>query len=482
MKKSSHLGMLWFTCTIAAIVFASAIYLGKRERVHVQTPSHSALLEHRKAMSNVLLKNELQWDEALRHQVQEYFPLKEITTMGVKNVYLLNFHKNTGSQDEIRWDNEFGDQKIIIPQDKIQSVGEHFVTKEGIHCYLKADSRDVFSSQLFVLELDSSFLIPALRPILEKALLVDSKPVGVEDVAWINDGNQKPGRYQEIWTIPSHLGDWKLGYRYVHERRTFYHMPTLIGGAALSLLLLLSGLFAAWHLRTIQRRAAQQTSFVNRASHELRTPLTNLLLHSDLAKDALELGDVKNAGAHLQSMYEETQRLARIADNILTFASSSHGKAVVSQTQPIDPVQVLREVYDSFQPLWERKNITHSFTAPSSLRPFTAGDALHQMVANLCSNVEKYAGAGSHVRLEISERDAALEIVVSDNGTPISDSMAERIFLPFERSDNSLVHAVSGTGLGLAISRDLATQCGGSLTLRQSDGIKSFHLVIPYCS
>lgn len=477
MKKSSHLGMLWFACTIAAIVFASAIYLGKRERVDVQTPSHSALLEHRKAMSDALLKNEQLWEEALRHQVQNYFPWKEITTVGVKNVHLLESHQHATANDSVRWLDEIGDQPIVVPREKASSSGEFYKASGNIPCYLLASK-----GRLFVLEIDQAMLARSLRTILEKTLSEVAKPYRLDEVVWMSEAIQQPGRYQELWAMSSHLGDWTLGYRYAHERQTFYHVPTIVGGAAISLLILFTGLIGSWHLRSMQLRAAQQTSFVNRASHELRTPLTNLLLHSDLAKDALDVCDVKNAGTHLQSMHEETQRLARIADNILTFASSSHGKRVVSHAEPIDPLQVLREVYDRFQPLWERKNITHSFSAPSSLRLFSAGDALHQMVANLCSNVEKYAGAGSHVSLEVSERDGALEIIVSDNGTPISDTMAERIFLPFERSDNSLVHAVSGTGLGLAISRDLATQCGGSLTLRQSDGIKSFHLVIPYCS
>lgn len=473
--KSLSKNVIGVAALLAILVFMSAVYLSKRERILVHQPKSEAMADHRKAMAEVLQKHEDLWSDALKYQVKQYMPWREITSLGVKSVHVLLLNQSDTKSDRVRWADEIGDQSIVIPRDRVHSNGEYFRTDEKIDCYLMSER-----SGLYVLELDVRNLEPTLRKLLDDALLKSNIPYGIEQVHWITGNSQDQGLYQERWNMPSRLGDWSLGYRYASERQLYHHTPTLFGGAAFAGVLLLLGVVTAWHYHQIQTRAAQQTSFVNRASHELRTPLTNLLLHSDLAKDSLEICQYEQVAVHITHMQEETKRLARMADNILTFARHAHGVTNRAQVDSAEPVSVAKEVFVNFEELWKRKKITFEFIAPVALPIYHNRDALQQILGNLCSNVEKYAGSGSHVVLEVSEHQAMLCLKVSDNGPMIPVEMMDRIFLPFERLNNSLIEAVSGAGLGLAISRELAEQCGGSLTLEQSDGIKSFQLLLPY--
>ncbi len=106
-------------------------------------------------------------------------------------------------------------------------------------------------------------------------------------------------------------------------------------------------------------------------------------------------------------------------------------------------------------------------------------DALAQIVANLVSNVEKYAASGKWLGIASRMNEHALVIRVSDRGPGIPVAARERIFQPFERIADAVNDGITGTGLGLAIARDLAKLMGGSLELVQADQGAVFELRIP---
>jgi len=106
------------------------------------------------------------------------------------------------------------------------------------------------------------------------------------------------------------------------------------------------------------------------------------------------------------------------------------------------------------------------------------GDALAQIVANLLSNVEKYAPIGT-VEIRTQFDGEELVIAVADEGPGVPASAAERVFLPFERLNSRLTEGVTGTGLGLAIARELAHRMGGTLKLMPSTRGAVFELRVP---
>ncbi len=73
------------------------------------------------------------------------------------------------------------------------------------------------------------------------------------------------------------------------------------------------------------RLARQQVSFVNQVSHELRTPLTNIRMYTELAMQGLDahrdLG-LEGEMERLTVIQQETTRLGRLIENVLTYARS----------------------------------------------------------------------------------------------------------------------------------------------------------------
>ncbi len=278
-----------------------------------------------------------------------------------------------------------------------------------------------------------------------------------------------------IVPLHSRFGTWELRS---WDRRTRIDVPNhglQLGTGIASGILMLTGIGLFMNQRRTARLAAQRVSFVNRVSHELRTPLTNMLLNLDLAKDDTRMSEA--ARNRLNLVGEESDRLSRLIDNVLTFSRAEQGR-LETELREVDLASMITQVADSFRPLLERRQIQLNVQMPDSLPWRTDPDALTQILANLLSNLEKYAPQ-SEARLEVSQSEAGLTIRVCDTGPGISGSHPDRVFQPFERLHNTVNEGVSGTGLGLSISRELANRLGGSLSLMPSSQGACFELKLP---
>jgi signal transduction histidine kinase len=246
-----------------------------------------------------------------------------------------------------------------------------------------------------------------------------------------------------------------------------------LGGTALVLLGLAVFFYREWSRN--MRDARQRVSFVTQVSHELKTPLTNIRLYAELLADELE-GLDDRAEEHAGVIVSESQRLSRLIANVLTF--SRRGRPA-SARRSLDVEAAIRQTIEHFGPAFAERGITvrREGAAP---RPVLADeDALGQILANLLSNVEKYASAGERVDVTLAQDAAKTRIRVRDYGPGIPAGQRRRVFDPFFRARSDLTEGVSGTGIGLTIARDLARQCGGDLELEPCEPGACFVLTLP---
>lgn len=259
--------------------------------------------------------------------------------------------------------------------------------------------------------------------------------------------------------------------------RTVYHEPTLYGAAILSAVLALLGVMLSRSQWRTQLLAEQRVSFVNRVSHELGTPLTNMLLNLDLTRELVDT-QPEEAKRRLALAEEETRRLTRLTANVLTF---SHCERNTLELHPAAwlPGGVLQQTLVHFMPALQRRGIAVETFYQEQESVLLDADALAQIIANLISNVEKYAASGAWLRLESAWSNDQLVVKVSDRGPGIPEKDRERLFQPFERLTNHLNEGNTGTGLGLTIARDLAERMGGTLTIDHEDNKNILVLQIP---
>lgn len=222
------------------------------------------------------------------------------------------------------------------------------------------------------------------------------------------------------------------------------------------------GLYAYRESTRQVREASQRVNFVTQVSHELKTPLANIRLYAELLEEELETDE--GARRRVGIIVSESQRLARLIENVLVFAKVRRGThRVEPRTMQVD--DAIRRVLDQFAPALSVKGITSEVDLQAHLPCFADPDAVEQVLANLISNVDKYGASGGCLVVRSWQQGLQTRVVVGDRGPGIAKGSRARIFDPFYRISDALSDGVTGTGIGLAIAKQLAQETGGHLVL-----------------
>jgi PAS domain S-box-containing protein len=217
-------------------------------------------------------------------------------------------------------------------------------------------------------------------------------------------------------------------------------------------------------------RAVEQlkTDFVSTVSHELRTPLAAIygaamtLRHREAAVESDQRDRL------LDVISSESNRLARIVNDILWASRLESGRMQV-EIEQCDAAAIAAEAAEVAQARVP-EGLRLAVDASSGLPAIAADpDKLRQVLANLLDNAVKYSPDGGTIELEASRSGGRVRFRVSDEGLGIPPAEQDRIFEKFFRLDPNLTRGVGGTGLGLYISRELVTRMAGRIWV-VSDG------------
>ncbi|WP_367875146.1 sensor histidine kinase [Luteolibacter sp. Populi] len=486
------------TVLLAALVAGSGLVMSKRVETIAEKPPDNRVDDAFRQMSRRITVLEGLWESALEEEAKRFLGspdrAKETRVAGVVQCSWLNPAYYDGERNHRRFD---GREPSLLP------VLPRFARKEGNEWVLP-DAEVISGSGwldlpgrppawhygngrlgvlLIVDPLRAAGIVMGDKAAREAWRLASGEPGLVALYApgnqpWVTHGEVPPNRKpDEVLRHVSRFGDWTLHRYFPLRLETSYRMPVLAGGMTIAVLLLAGGVAVAASQRKSFRIAEERVSFVNRVSHELRTPLTNLLLNTDLALDHLSVEDGR-VRRRLGLIREETSRLSRIVDNVLAFARIERGKDE-GRTSCCDLEKLVGELREGFAPLFERKSIVCEYEPCPEAGVSLDRDALAQILSNLLSNVEKYAGEGAKARVRLAVDEGALHVEVEDDGPGIPADARKRVFLPFERAGSRVDEGASGTGLGLAISRELAGRMGGSLELMPVAKGAKFRLRIP---
>ncbi len=194
--------------------------------------------------------------------------------------------------------------------------------------------------------------------------------------------------------------------------------------------------------------------FVADASHELRTPIA--LLRTELELALRRPRSPEELRLALVSALEETERLSRLAEDLLLLARAEDGSL------PLRPERTdLEGVFE---------NVARRFAArargagrnvraePTSVVVDADPARVEQALDNLVENALSY-GAGDVV-LFAASIDGVVELHVTDAGPGFDEAFLNRAFERFSQADEA--RGGGGAGLGLSIVQLIAAAHGGS--------------------
>ena len=230
-----------------------------------------------------------------------------------------------------------------------------------------------------------------------------------------------------------------------------------------------------------------KTQFFTDISHEFRTPLSLILGPSEeiLAKDNID-NDTKNKA---QLINRNSKKLLYLIDELMTFQKLDQGKLQLNP-QPIEMLSFVRDIYQNFLQLAEKKYINFTINADKPTYNVNIDSGKMEMVLNnLLFNAFKYVPHNGTIKIDIqtcnrnqlpseplNSSDNWIKVSVEDNGKGISDSDFSHLFERYFQSNNAL----KGTGVGLSLTKSLVELHGGIITAMSEPSIKtSFSFFIP---
>jgi len=255
---------------------------------------------------------------------------------------------------------------------------------------------------------------------------------------------------------------------------------TLVLLIALALAAILAGSsFVAMDTRRQLALAQKKTDFVSNVSHELKTPLTSIRMFAELLADN-RVKEPEKQNRYLRIIASESERLARLVNNVLDFARLEKNPKTYDLRQT-DLHPVIERVWEAESLRLREAGFSADWNAdPGPYPAHCDTDAIAQVLVNLISNAEKYSPDHKDIELRTHVADHTLQISILDRGIGVPRPLEEKIFEAFFRADDSLASGVQGSGLGLTLARRIARDHHGDLTCHPREGGGSiFTLQIP---
>ncbi len=220
-----------------------------------------------------------------------------------------------------------------------------------------------------------------------------------------------------------------------------------------------------------------RSSLLSAVSHDLRTPLAVI---SGTASTLLQLGDGgdrETKAGLIAEVYEESNRLTRLVENLLAMTRLDSGEIkVAAEWFPVE--DVVGSALGRLRKVSPDRVVQKHWSEALPLVQLD-GVMIEQVLFNLLENAAKYSKPDSPIDLLISSTSDELKIEVADRGPGLSEGEADAIFEKLYRGSAS-AHVARGAGLGLAIARAIVLAHGGHIcAANRPDGGAVFSFTLP---
>jgi heavy metal sensor kinase len=216
-------------------------------------------------------------------------------------------------------------------------------------------------------------------------------------------------------------------------------------------------------LDRIEATVDRERRFVDDASHELRTPLANLKSELDLA--LMRARSEEDLTAALCSAADETDRLVRLAEDLLVLARADGGRLPIRR-EAVDLEGVALATVESFAGRAAALGVTIEVQTDGNAEVMADPERVRQALGDLVDNALRYSARGGRVTVRVAADAGGATMSVTDSGPGFPPGFLAVAFEPFSRADPARGRSAGGAGLGLAIVRAVAEAHGGAVEAR----------------
>lgn len=218
-----------------------------------------------------------------------------------------------------------------------------------------------------------------------------------------------------------------------------------------------------------------KSDFLSRMSHDVRTPINAIVGMTAIA--SLHLDDQRRIADCLKKITISSKLLLNLINEVLDMSKLESGHIILAE-ETFKLEELLDSLFAIVQPSFEAKKQKLLIHVSKVKHECLIGDVqrIQQALLNMLTNAIKYTPDGGKIQMTIKEKFSVyngygqFEITVLDNGIGMKPEFLNKVFEPFERSDDATVRKIQGTGLGMAISRHIAQIMNGNIEVESEYG------------
>lgn len=226
----------------------------------------------------------------------------------------------------------------------------------------------------------------------------------------------------------------------------------------------------------LEKERDLREQFVSILTHDLRTPLTAAKMASQLIMRRPENGEKNLVLA--SKVIGSINRMDQMINDLLDANRIRAGEALSFSMEPCDMRSIAFETLKEFSVAYGDRFIMECERLP--IEGFWNAGGIRRVLENLVNNAVKYGSPQQVITISIKSVENSIQIIVHNQGNPISPEDQRYLFQPFHRTVNAINAEKKGWGLGLTLVRGVAEAHGGSVKVHsnEEDGT-SFIVTIP---
>lgn len=198
-----------------------------------------------------------------------------------------------------------------------------------------------------------------------------------------------------------------------------------------------------------------KSNFLANISHELRTPLTHLKGYLELLRSG-DLGVISPEQATaLEIIYRSTDRLGRLIEDLILFASSERTRLTVILNE-LNLEELCEDVIAQMNIKAADQMVKLEYrSSPGINKVYADREKIGWVIHQFIDNAVKFTPSGGQVIVELIPEVDLVKVQVRDNGIGIPPNRLREIFEPFHQLDSSSTRKYGGTGLGLSLAQKI---------------------------
>jgi two-component system sensor histidine kinase KdpD len=200
-------------------------------------------------------------------------------------------------------------------------------------------------------------------------------------------------------------------------------------------------------------------------THDLRTPLASIKAGITSLQDEEVAYDPEARKELFSTVLEETDRLNRLVDNLLSLARARAGD--IALEKELTPFEDVVETVVA-----RLRDVLAGLDVRAMIRPDLPGVwidpvKMDSALSNVIENAARHSRPGGEIQISVAPWHGGIQVRVADRGPGIPEEERDLVFEPFYRGASRVG---PGSGLGLAIARAVVQAHGGRIRIEGAPG------------